>query len=124
MNRYRNHTEYESNSNDFEENFLEYRRIWVWVIRQVFIDANSNSRKRYARRLKADALSWLYEKGYDMRLVLSFAGLDADEVDLEKLQEFAFQGYQDCEAKNTRYRKNRKGRIKNIFNKSGRGREI
>lgn len=54
--------------------------LWRAVITQALMDAATASRKAEARRIRADAISWLLSPSDDFDAVCDNAGLDPDYV--------------------------------------------
>ncbi|MSO13471.1 hypothetical protein [Rickettsiales endosymbiont of Trichoplax sp. H2] len=59
-----------------------YKSIWRAVITQALMDASSNSKKKFAKKQKIDAIRWLLDDLYvdEFKMVCNLADLDYKNV--------------------------------------------
>lgn len=76
-----NNSRHSSSSSRSHGSFADHEPgLWRAVITQALMDAATGSNKAEARRIRADAISWLLSPSDDFDAVCDNAGLDPDYV--------------------------------------------
>ncbi|MFQ3307386.1 MAG: chaperonin GroEL (HSP60 family) [Candidatus Midichloriaceae bacterium] len=73
--------EFDPSLNIYEKEINNYKSLWKAVITQALMDASSNSKKRFAKKEKIEAIKWLVDKdNKDFKRICLLAGLEYEDV--------------------------------------------